>query len=292
MMDQVNENPETHTLKTRIGVAGCGVVGSAIAKEYEERSYEVVRYDVKTHPDTLNELRNCDIVFIAVSAPTNPDMSVDTSNVEDVISKLSYDQIAVIRSTVPPGTTKRIFNQYKGLKRIIHSPEFLTANNPMEGVRYPERTFYGLPHPSLIGVAEFVESHAPFFSGDVFYYDSDETELIKYASNTFLAMKVVYSNLIHDIAQSYGISDPSRVLNGMGTDSRIGLSHTTVDENGRGAGGMCFPKDLYAFIRIASAVPSADSLLRCIRGINDKYLYSSKKDLDILEKLYPRTRVM
>jgi UDPglucose 6-dehydrogenase len=268
----------------KIGVAGCGVVGEATAQALEGQMYEVVRYDIKHHPDTLDELLTCDVVFICVSAPTKNGI-VSIHNIVDVIEKLSYEQAIVIKSTVPPMTTKMLYDKYEGTRRILHSPEFLTAGNAIHDAMYPERVYVGIPDESLRSLAEDVMVLLTVWASESEIYDSTTTEMIKYACNGFLTTKVIYSNVIHDICVNFGI-DSSTVLASMGADHRIGTSHTTVTaDGGRGAGGMCFPKDLAAMCSFGSVNPRAELMLNSLQIINDYYLKASGKDIDIIEAL-------
>jgi UDPglucose 6-dehydrogenase len=269
----------------KLGVAGCGVVGEATARALEVLGNDVVRYDIKHHPDTLDELLTCDLVFICVSAPTK-NGTVNIDNVVDVIEKLSYEQIVVIKTTVPPGTTKMLYERYSGTRRILHSPEFLTANNANDDALYPDRIYLGVPDESLLQLGRDVIAKLPFIWTQAYeVYDSTTTELIKYACNGFLTAKVVYSNVIHDICDAFGV-DSKAVLDCMSEDLRIGPSHTTVaSDGGRGAGGMCFPKDLAAMCGFGSVNPRAELFLNSIQIANDFYLKTSGKDVDILKSL-------
>ena len=128
-----------------------------------------------------------------------------------------------------------------------------------------------------------------------------EAELVKYAGNVFLALKVVYANLLHDLSGAIG-ADASVVLESLGADPRIGPSHLNpVDASGhtarlgRGAGGHCLIKDLEAFRLLHAAEAHdalGDELLRAVVRKNAALLVESGKDLDLLEGVYGPSRTL
>jgi UDPglucose 6-dehydrogenase len=238
----------------------------------------------------------CELVFIAVPTPTTP-QGFDSSILESVLSLVGAGNTAIIKSTVVPGTTKRLQSRFPDI-HVLHSPEFLREKQAAADTRHPLRTIIGLPERSaayeaLAKDVIAVLPHAPY----ELICNAVEAELIKYAGNTFLAMKVVYMNLIYDLAGAVGASYDT-VAEAMAADPRIGASHTQVIDSsghpgavaGRGAGGHCFPKDLAALRAVyAKAVQGDDvglAVLRAIEEKNNALLRATGKDLDLLEGIY------
>lgn len=210
-------------------------------------------------------LEDADVVFIAVSTPTKPDGSQDLSQVlsalkslADVWRSVQFDyRVIVLKSTILPGTTRMLAKYARdelGLPLpnhvgFVHNPEFLRADKALEDVLRPSRVVIGgIDEKSSSFVAEFYKQ----FYGRVgvkppiFIVSPEEAELIKYASNTFLALKTVYGNIIGLICRSIENCDAWKVMEIVGLDPRIGKSHLMP---GMPYGGPCLVKDVYAFAK-------------------------------------------
>ena len=180
------------------------------------------------------------------------DLSILEKLFEDISNKdldCLEERTFIIKSTVPIGTTKKLVEKYP-LLWIVHNPEFLTARNAVSDLAEADRTVIG-------GDSLLTGRVAKLYWGYVYYGQepniiqttSDESEAIKYFSNTFLAYKVAYFNKVYDVCEKLGM-DYKNVRKGITTDPRIGESHTQVPgiDNDRGFGGTCFPKDLNSLI--------------------------------------------
>lgn len=272
-----------------IGFIGQGFIGKAYADDFENRGFSVVRYS-KEEPYTQNrdKIRDCDVVFIAVPTPTTP-KGFDGSIVEEVVALVGVGKIVVIKSTLVPGTTEEIQKKYPD-RIVLHSPEFLRARSASEDVMHPTRNIVGIPKdtPAYRKAAETVLTLMPKSPYEVITM-SNESELIKYAGNVFLSMKLIFANMLHDLSQSIG-ADYEKVKNAFGADPRIGANHLDVDfEGGRGAGGYCFIKDLSAFNDFYEENVGDPEGLKGLKGFeekNIKLLKESKKDLDLLKGVY------
>lgn len=281
-----------------IGFIGHGFIGKHLADNFEQRGYDVVRYALE-EPYLQNRaaLADCDIVFVAVPTPTTPE-GFDDSILRDVLSIPAAGSTVVIRSTVLPGTTKQLQADFPQLT-LLHVPEFLREKQVREDTNQPQRTIVGLPveDETHRRAAEHVRAllpPAPYTC----LCDATEAELIKYGGNCFLALKVVFMNLLYDAAATAG-ADYEVVANALAADPRIGASHMQVlDESGhpgaqvgRGAGGHCFPKDLAAFAAwYAERVPDATGaqLLQTVEAKNCSLLRATEKDVDLLQAIYGR----
>ena len=281
----------------KIGFIGQGFIGKNMADDFTERGYEVVRFALE--PDYLmNEklIKNCDIVFIAVPTPTTPE-GFDSSALEAVLPLVGKGKIAVIKSTVAPGTTRRLQLMFAEIT-IMHSPEFLREKQAAEDTRHPKRTIIGVieKDTATLKKAEVVKEVLPQSSYSLIC-SAEEAELIKYGGNTFLAMKVVYMNLMYDLANSFK-AEYEVVADAMAADERIGGSHMGVIDSsghegavaGRGAGGHCFPKDLAALRESYESFCAKDEvgirLFRALEEKNNQLLRSTGKDLDLLDAIY------
>jgi len=284
----------------KIGFIGQGFIGGAYADDFEARGYECVRYALEEpYCNNKEEIASCDIVFIAVPTPTTPE-GFDGGVVSSVLSLVGDDKIAVIKSTVVPGATKK-FQDENPAKIVLHSPEFLRERTAKDDAKNPERNIIGMPVDSkrFQDAAEKVHTVLPDATFTLTCL-SDESEFIKYIGNGFLYTKVVFANLMYDLAQKLGV-DWDTIKQGVTADSRIAESHFDPvhksghsDTLGRGAGGHCFIKD-FATLTLLFDEMVGDSLgtevLKSLETKNNSYLRESGKDLDLLAGVYRKTKV-
>lgn len=274
----------------KIGFIGQGFIGKNYADDFEHRGFEVVRF-AKEEPFMANKdrIKDCDITFIAVPTPTTPE-GFDASIVESVLSLIGEGKIAVIKSTVLPGTTESLQKKFPSIF-LLHSPEFLREKTAAFDAAHPDRNIVGIPveNEEYRSKAQMVLDVLPGASYTLICR-SVESELIKYASNCFLFTKVVFMNMLFDVAKATGASWDV-LKDAIPKDPRIGTSHMSpVDEDGkRGAGGHCFIKDFKAFNEFYGSLISEKvdkTLLDALEQKNIDLLLSSKKDLDLLKGIY------
>ncbi len=282
--------------KQNIGFIGQGFIGKHMADDFEARGYSCVRYALE-EPYVHNKdmIAKCDIVFIAVPTPTTP-KGFDASHLYEVLPLVGKGKIAVIKSTMLPGTTEALQDAFPD-KMVLHSPEFLREKCAAEDTAKPARNIVGMPKKTVKykKAAELVLSvlpKAPYEKVCV----AREAELIKYGGNVFLTLKLIYMNTLFDVAHAIG-ADYEVVREAMAADARIGAGHTHIVDSsghkgakkGRGAGGHCFPKDLAAFSRFYkkhAGDPLGARLFSTIEAKNNELLIKSQKDLDLLEGVY------
>jgi len=273
----------------KIGFIGQGWIGKNYADDFENRGYTVVRYALEApYVTNKDEIATCDIVFIAVPTPTTPE-GFDGSYLEATIPLVGKGKTAVIKSTILPGTTKKLQEKYPD-QVIMHSPEFLVEKTAAYNAANPDRNLVGIPIDSELyrEKAEAVLSVLP----DAPYAKimaAKDAELVKYANNCFLYTKVVYMNLLYDlVAQTEGSWEDVR--NAMVQDPRVGESHTEpVHSSGRGAGGHCFIKDFEVFRRMyESSVGDGEgiALVNALRDKNNQLLKKSNKDQSLIKEVY------
>jgi len=281
----------------KIGFIGQGMVGKNMADDFSDRGYEVVRYSLDSeHLVNKEKIKECDVVFIAVPTPTTPE-GFDDSILKKEIKLVGSGKIAVIKSTVLPGTTQAIQEENPNIF-VLHSPEFLVASNAPENTRKPLRNIIGIPKDGeeYKNKAQFILSILPKASYEK-VTSSDTTELIKYVGNNFLYTKVVFMNIMYDLATNIGVNW-DEVSEAVSNDPRIGKSHMNPTHAslegktspGRGAGGYCFPKDFEAFLQFYKGKMSDDAngllVLETLRNKNVELLKQSGKDEEILKGIY------
>ncbi len=232
--------------------------------------------------DLIGSIKKSDIVFIAVGTPTAKDgVSADLSQVFSVaklISKgIKSHKIIVTKSTVPIGTGDKIEkilnkNKKKGLFTIISNPEFLREGEAIKDFKYPDRVVIGTNDKRVIKI--FNELYRPIINkGAAFVSCSRRTaELIKYASNAFLATKISFINEIANLCEKVHVNIDD-VSVGIGLDKRIGSRFLRA---GPAYGGSCFPKDTKALAKVGKNYNSPLSIVNSVINFNEK----RKKDIE------------
>ncbi len=243
---------------------------------YEPGLEELVKQNVVARrlsftTSTAEGVEKSDVVFIAVPTPPLPDGSVDSSFIEKVAREIaaamtSY-KIIVDKSTVPVRTGDKVAETIKRYCKarvdfdVVSNPEFLREGFAVEDLMHPDRIVVGVRSQRPAAVMK--ELYAPF-NAPVIVTDINSAELIKHASNSFLALKISYINAISVLCEAAG-ANVQEVANGMGMDIRIGRRFLDAS---LGFGGSCFPKDLSAFIKIAEQVGYDFGLLKEVQRIN------------------------
>lgn len=275
--------------KPLLGLIGQGFVGKAYADEFENRDFSVVRYSLEEpYIKNKDKIKDCDIVFIAVPTPTTEN-GFDDRIVRSSMGLIGDGKSAVIKSTILPGTTESIQKENPDIF-IFHSPEFLVEANASEDTAKPVRNIVGLgadtaEHKKRAEIILSVLPKAPY----ELICSSAEAELIKYAGNTWLYLRVIFANLLYDVSKSNNINFEI-VREALGADPRIGKSHLNpVHQKGRGAGGHCLIKDFAAFSELYKKMPGDNFGVQVLDSLRDKnidLLLSSGKDFDLLKGVY------
>jgi UDPglucose 6-dehydrogenase len=287
-------------MTTQIGFIGQGWIGRHYADEFESRMYDVVRYSLEAqYVGNKDRISACSVVFIAVPTPTTPD-GFDYSIVEEALTLVGAGNIAVIKSTLLPGTTEKLQTTFPDIF-VLHSPEFLVEKTAAYDAAKPQRNLIGIPvnSPKYIEKAEAILRilpEAPYNK----IMSSRDAEMVKYAGNCFLFTKVIFMNLLYDIAEKSGCNFED-IREAFIHDPRIGQSHTQpVHTSGhingiqeatqeRGAGGHCLIKDFEAFRTMYAHTTHdtyGDAVLKAMAEMNVNLLLSSNKDKDLLEGVY------
>ena len=214
-------------------------------------------YDRITFSTDYSVLKDAGIIYIVVPTPTvNGKIVLDyVFHAAQSIKEVNSNAIIVIKSTVVPGTAKRIYEK-TGLK-VISNPEFTREGSAVEDTMHPDRIVIGGNDSDAIGIVERIWS---FTKAPVLKTSNENAELIKYASNAFLATKISFINEIANLCEKIPDADVDIIAKGMGLDKRIGHYFLKA---GIGYGGSCFPKDTEA---IAEFARSLDERLKIIES--------------------------
>tara|TARA_Y100000593_G_scaffold84149_1_gene159203 strand:- start:531 stop:1385 length:855 start_codon:yes stop_codon:yes gene_type:complete len=243
-------------MKYSIGIIGNGFVGAAIAAGFSP-TCKVRIYDknelrsLNTLDDTINL---SDVVFVSVPTPMNDDGSINLGIVESVFEEISTkltnpDCAIVLKSTVVPGTTKRLSEKYPNLN-VVYNPEFLTERKAHFDFNNQSRIVLGGKLQNLDLITRVYEER--FMHCNFVKTDTTTAEFIKYFGNLFFAVKVSFANEMKMMATKLGVNW-DEALYGFVADGRVGDSHLHVPgpDGKMGFGGSCFPKDLNAFVNLA-----------------------------------------
>ncbi|MBI5134449.1 MAG: UDP-glucose/GDP-mannose dehydrogenase family protein [Candidatus Taylorbacteria bacterium] len=276
--------------KVQIGFVGQGWIGKNYADEFSGRGFSITRYSQEEgYIVNKDKIAECDIVFIAVPTPTTP-AGFDDRVVKEVVKLVGKGKIAVIKSTILPGTTKRIQSENRDII-VLHSPEFLSEATARHDAGHPMRNIVGIPLSTSEHrqAAERVLSILPEASFKLIC-DSDEAEIIKYGANTFFYVKIVYMNMLYDLSQKHG-ADWNVIKSAFLSNPWMGNMHfDPVHKSGRGAGGSCFIKDFAAFSKmIEKELSDKDGyldMLHAIEKVNLALLISTSKDLKLIQSVY------
>jgi nucleotide sugar dehydrogenase len=245
----------------KLGIIGQGFVGSAV-REGMKNHFDVLAYDKDPNKFSNVEsifhiVESTGVTFLCVPTPMKRSGECDLSIVRKALDEISavanalsvQDYIVVIKSTVPPGTTEMLNNEYSNLD-IVFNPEFLTEANAIEDYKNQNRIIVGGERPGSTKVKQIFAKAFP--KVPIIKTSSTIAEMIKYVTNTFLATKVSFANEMYQICQGLDI-DFDKVIEYARYDERLGNSHWSVPgpDGDFGYGGHCFPKDIAALRYVA-----------------------------------------
>ncbi len=279
-----------------VGVIGVGWVGLVTAVCFAELGHPVVARDIlpekiealsrgetTIHEPGLEEMlrRNAEritfttemselldgarLLFVCVDTPPTYSGDADLSRVRAVVADLAEDggHVLVMKSTVPAGTGESIRRELPGLA-YVSCPEFLKEGSAVEDFMHPDRVVVGAD-PGDEGAAAAVAALYQPLGGEILRTDVASAEMIKLASNAFLATKISFINEIANVCEEVG-ADVGEVARGMGLDKRIGPSFLRA---GIGYGGSCFPKDVSALKMLAGNSGYHFQLLNAVIEVNE-----------------------
>jgi len=254
----------------------------------EEMLVKHIDHCLKVTPDYDN-ICNTDATFVCVGTPSLSDGSADLSMIKSASSSIGEAllgsrkyHVVVVKSTVPPGTTEKVvipeILENRHLKNqdigFAMNPEFLREGRAIKDFMKPDRIIIGSADDKA---GDFIESVYRGLNAPMIRTGLTEAEMVKYASNAFLATKISFSNEVGNICKDLGI-DVYEVMKGVGMDHRINQYFLNA---GAGFGGSCFPKDVSALIHLAEDLDEDPILLKSVMAINE---LQPKRLVDLLEK--------
>ncbi len=256
-------------------------------EEILKKNYKQKRLIFTT--DLKHAVTNSDIIFICVGTPTKKNgYSADLKYVFQVAKELKKSvrkyKIIITKSTVPVSTGDKIENILKNLKKrklvdVVSNPEFLREGEAIRDFIYPDRVVIGTDSKKAIKILKSL--YLPIIKKTSRFFNTSRrgAELIKYASNAFLATKISYINELANLCEKTGV-DIKDVSVGMGLDQRIGDRFLRA---GPAYGGSCFPKDTRAIVDTASSFKSNLSIIKSvIKSNNERKLLLTKR----VEKIF------
>ncbi len=277
-------------MNKKIGFIGQGWIGKNYADDFENRGFSVVRYSLEEpYVKNKEKIKDCDIVFIAVPTPTTLE-GFNDSIVRKAVELVGDGKIAVIKSTIIPGLTKSIQEQYPNIF-VLHSPEFLTESTAAYDAANPKRNIIGIPTDSddyKIQAKKVlaVLPKAPYNK----ICDATDAEIIKYGRNISGYFRIIFANILYDLSQVLG-GDWNTIKEAMAADPDTGPTYLNpIHKSGRGAGGHCFIKDFSAFTNLCKELLELDKksldVLTSLEEKNIELLKKTGKDLDLLKGVY------
>jgi len=239
----------------RIGIIGNGFVGNSIAFGFSPtHEIRIHDKDPKRNLNTMEEVLECDYIFVAVPTPMNEDGSISLNVVEKALQEISYknknrNNIFILKSTMVPGSTNNFAKQFPKLN-IVFNPEFLTERTAKLDFLTQARIILGGAKRLTKRVAKLFEER--FMHTHIIETDAVTAEMVKYMNNVFFASKVSLMNEMKMVCDAVG-ANWDMALKGFAADQRIGDSHLNVPgpDGKLGFGGSCFPKDINAFMSMA-----------------------------------------
>jgi UDPglucose 6-dehydrogenase len=253
----------------KIGIVGLGIIGSACKFGFEKLGHKILTHDIIL--DTkLEDLINCEIIYVCVPTPSNEDGSCNTSIVEQVIldlKDLNYSGVIAIKSTVKPTTTQKLIDQTN--LKICFVPEFLRERCAI--VDFTENHDLLAIGTEDIHVFDLVKKCHGNYPKNTTQLKPTEAELLKYYSNVYNALKITFANEFYEVCQKLeaNYSDIKNSFIKRGTTKDIYLD---VNDNFRGYAGMCLPKDTKALDSLIKELGLDLKLFEIIDKENDKFI--------------------
>ncbi len=254
-------------------------------KELIDKNVREQRLSFSTDIDTA--LGESEVVFIGVGTPSGAngeaDLSYVESAVDSIVRNMNGYKVVVTKSTVPVGTNRWIQDaiaQRSGSSNfdVVSNPEFLREGSAVHDVFHPDRVVIGYESQRAKEIVQDIYKALYIIETPFLFCNFETAELIKYASNAFLATKITFINQVANLCEAVG-ADVHKVAKGMGMDGRISPKFL---HPGPGFGGSCFPKDTRAFVDIGKRVEVDLSLVEEVIASNEK---QKLRMVDKLERL-------
>jgi UDPglucose 6-dehydrogenase len=226
--------------------------------------------------DLESVIDGCDVAFIAVGTPSrrgdgHADLTYVYEAARELAQKATGPLVVVTKSTVPVGTGDEVERVVRGQRpdldiQVASNPEFLREGSAIEDFKRPDRIVVGVEQDRAKTMLEEVYRPLYLNHSPLLVTSRRTSELIKYAANAFLAVKITYINEMADLCEKVG-ADVQQVARGMGLDNRIGAKFLHA---GPGYGGSCFPKDTLALIKTAQDFETPNRIVETVVAVNDQ----------------------
>jgi UDPglucose 6-dehydrogenase len=257
----------------KIGIIGCGIVGGACKFGFEKLGHSVIVHDIKLNTD-ISVVLDTELTFICVPTPMNRDGSCDISIVKSTVDKLcdiNYTGTVAIKSTVPPGTTKDIWENIKNKTKfsdLAFVPEFLRERCAISDF---------VEHQSLLAIgtdnvktyALVLKAHGDYPKSNI-HLSTTQAEILKYYHNTFNALRVVFANEFYELAKFFD-EEYTPIKNALLKTTNVPDIYLDVNENMRGYSSICWNKDVPALISLCKQNNIKIPLIEIIPDANDNY---------------------
>lgn len=256
--------------KLKIGIVGLGIIGEACKYGFEKLGHEVYTHDIKFNDSTLNNVIDTDIVYVCVPTPQNSDGSCNVSIVEETVESLislGYNGIIAIKSTVKPTTTEKLIKKYPS-NLICFVPEFLRERCAISDfTEKHDLLVVGTYNDYLYDTVVKCHGSYPKFKRKL---KPTEAELLKYYSNTFNALRVIFANEMYEICKTVG-ADYTKIKNAFILRGTTTDMYLDVNENFRGYAGVCLPKDTAALAAFVDELGIDMKLFETLENENAKF---------------------
>jgi len=252
-----------------IGIVGIGVVGSAIKHGFEKLGHNIFVHDIKMKTK-IEDVINTDIIFICVPTPSKANGDCDTKIVENIVfnlSELNYNGIISIKSTVKPGTTQMLIEKFPSLN-LSFVPEFLRERCAIaDFLENHDLCVIGTDDKNAFDLIKKAHGKYP---KNVVQLSVTEAEFVKYFSNTYNAMLITFANNFYEICSKMGV-EYSNIKNAAVLRDHIADKYLDCNDNCRGFGGVCLPKDTKALVNLSKELGLSGSLFKTLLDDNKKY---------------------
>lgn len=254
----------------RVGIVGCGVVGEACAFGFEKIGHTVLKHDIKWKDSSLTNVLPSDAVFICVPTPSRSNNSCDTTivkNVVKVLCNIGYGGVIAIKSTVTPGTTEELIHE-TGYSKICFIPEFLRERCAVSDfVEHHDLLAIGSLNDEIYDLIKNIHGSYP---KKVTQLSPTEAEFLKYFSNAFNAIKIIFANEFYELCSlkdvDYKKIKDAYIMRGFEPDMYL-----DVNNNFRGYGGVCLPKDVKTLSHMEITDRKFEGLFSMIDRLNQRY---------------------
>ena len=257
----------------KIGIFGRGFVGSAVEFGFSPQTgcdadVKIYDKDKSKSVHSLSDTLKSDFIFVSVPTPSNEDNSINLDIVYSAFAEIDShnmrdDNVFLLRSTVTPGTTKKLQETYPNLN-IVFNPEFLTERSARFDFINQSRFILGGDEKHTTKVEELYKWRFGK-SNSIIKTNYETAEMIKYMNNCFFATKVSFLNEMYQVAEACD-ANWEDVIEGFVRDGRVGHSHMSVPgPDGKfGFGGSCFPKDIRAMISFSKSLGVSSKVLSAV----------------------------